>query len=272
MVIDEKGALHVLDTRMRPVGEIELSDLATIGRLAGHEGLPYPFAHTRASDGERQAFVSERFDNRDFAEFREWTDAYVAADIWVTCRVHHRSADMADGRILGFRGGDVGYLARQRSDDVVEIFALPADDLGAASSGLAGLIRPGPHPRIVVPGYIGYFDQPTHDRVAEDEHLDVVSVLTAVNQPAPPNHRLVADDDVAAIAIIQSRCQPAREWGVDWGRPLVACVHVDDEGDYIYAPDFSHAVPVTVSALGDRIDRLIADDITALSRRRGVGY
>ncbi len=29
------------------VGEIDLADLAAIGRLQGRDGLPYPFAYTR---------------------------------------------------------------------------------------------------------------------------------------------------------------------------------------------------------------------------------
>ncbi|MCV7284328.1 hypothetical protein H7J87_03205 [Mycolicibacterium wolinskyi] len=259
---------------MRPVGEIELSDLAALGRLAGHESLPYPFAHTRTPHrgSERRDSVEDSLANGDLAQFREWTDAYVAADIWLTGRVHHRDASIADGRILGFRGGDTGYLARQRSDDVVEIFAVPAEDLGAEGAGLVGLPTPGAHPRIVVPGYVGYFDGPADAAVAGDDSEGVGSVLTAVKRPAAPDHHTIADDEVAAIAIIQSRCQPAREWGVDWTKPLVACLHIEGDGSYVYAPDFSHAVPVAESDLAGRVDRLISADIALLAHLRGMDF
>ncbi|MHC9292927.1 ESX secretion-associated protein EspG [Mycobacterium sp. LTG2003] len=259
---------------MRPVGEIELTDLAALCRLAGHDGLPYPFARSGALDdsSERRSSVAERVQNGDLAEFRDWADAYVAADIWLAGRIHHSDPRIADGRILGFRCGDNGYLACQRSDDVVEIFSLPADDLGAECADLVEPAAPGTHPRIVVRGYVGYFAPSTDAQITEDEDAGVASVLTAVNRPASPKHQKVADDDVAAIAIIQSRCQPARDWGVDWTKPIIACLYIEGDGSYVYVPDFSYAVPVVVPALADRIDRLIADSLADLAYQRGIDF
>ena len=145
---------------------------------------------------------------------------------------------------------------------------MSAFDLGAAVAGAVGLTEPGSHHRIIVPGYVGYFTDPI--AVEDSDDYSVSSVRVAADQPPAPTHSVVADDEVTAIATIQSRWQPARRWGVDWTKNLIACVRADADGDYIYAPDFSHAVPVTEQSLGERIDRLIAVDITALRHQHGL--
>lgn len=70
------------------------------------------------------------------------------------------------------------------------------------------------------------------------------------------------------MAVIQSRCDPAREWGLGQGRKAVGWVRVRDDGEYIYNPDFSHATPVTPQTLGKRIDQLIIEDVAVLRQRR----
>jgi hypothetical protein len=57
---------------------------------------------------------------------------------------------------------------------------------------------------------------------------------------------------------------------VDWAQHVIVCVQIDADGDYIYTPDFSHAVPLTEQTLGERIDNLIAEDISALQLHRRI--
>ena len=246
----------------RRVGEIGLDDLAAVCRSSGQDGLPYPLG---ASHPRRQYDRSGH--DVDLNAFREWTDAYVVADIWLSCRVHYSSDVIPDRRIFAHRAGDAGFLASQHGNDVT-VSAMSAFDLGVAVAGSVGLTAPGSHRRVVVPGYVGYFADPIAVEDSDDD--SVLSVRVVADQPSAPAHSVVADDKVTAIVTIQSRWQPARRWGMDWTKDLIACVHAYADGDYIYAPDFGHAVPVTEQALGERIDRLIAEDITALRRRHGL--
>jgi hypothetical protein len=252
------------------VGEINLCDLEMIGRLQGQEGLPYPFGHTHPHKrhDERISSVADRLAHGDLGAFREWTEAYVTADIWVACRVHHSSTDRSGRRILAYRAGEAGYLASQRgNDDMVEVSRLSALDLGAAIAGSVGLTRPGMQPRIVIPGYVGYFANRASTEYDDGQDDEVYSVRVTAHRSTQPTHPVVADEDVTAIATIQSRWQPPRQWGVDWAKSVVVCAQIDSDGDYIYTPDFSHAVPLTEQFLSGRIDSLIAEDISA--RRRG---
>ena len=45
-------------------------------------------------------------------------------------------------------------------------------------------------------------------------------------------------------------------------------VRVNDDGEYIYVPDQSHARPMAKSLLHEQIDRLIADDVAILREFR----
>jgi hypothetical protein len=255
------------------VGEINLCDLEMIGRLQGQEGLPYPFGHTHPhkQHDERISSVADRLAHGDLSAFREWTEAYIAANIWVACRVHHGTVDRADRRILAYRAGEAGYLACQRgNDDIVEVSRLSVLDLGVAIAASVGLTRPGTQPQVVIPGYVGSFaerEATDYDRGGDDE---VHSVRVAVRPSSQPTHPRVADDEVTAIATIQSSWQPPRQWGVDWAKNVIVCVQIDADGDYIYTPDFSHAVPLTEQTLGERIDSVIAEDISALQLHRRI--
>jgi hypothetical protein len=243
------------------VGQIAAADLADIGRRAGHDGLPYPFRHTRAEHRSVRPTTPQRPDEGEFAPFKTWADAYAAAEIWVTCRVHHRRGDIAVGRVLGFFAGDDGYLATQRSDEAIAVYTMRAGELAAAIAGSAGLSRPGRHRQVVVPGYVGYFTKATNSTAVDDDECGPVSVLDSPRRPSQPRPELLADSDVAAVTIIQSRYRPAREWGVDWAKPLIACVQIDGDGDYIYLSDYSEAIPATEAILAERVGRLIADDL-----------
>ncbi|WP_431195964.1 ESX secretion-associated protein EspG [Mycobacterium camsae] len=71
-------------------------------------------------------------------------EALRSADIWVECRVHHRSGDLPDTRLLALRAGESGFLASQRTgQDVVDIYSLSAHDLGPAIARSVGLTGPG---------------------------------------------------------------------------------------------------------------------------------
>jgi hypothetical protein len=257
------GCTNVSGVALHRVGEINLCDLEMIVRLQGQEGLPYPFGHTHPHKhhDERISSVADRLDDGDLGAFREWTGAYIDAEIWVACRVH--SVDSPDRRILAYRAGHAGYLACQRgNDDIVEVSRLSALDLGAAIAGSVGLTEPGMQPQIVIPGYVGYFADRAATEYDDGDDDEVYSVCVAVHRSSP-THPVVADEDVTAVATIQSRWQPPRQWGVDWTKSVVVCTQIDSDGDYIYTQDFSHAVPLTEQSLRWRIDGLIAEDISA---------
>jgi hypothetical protein len=206
--------------------------------------------------------VADRFEHGDLQGFATWAEAYLRADIWVECRV--LSADGPATRILAYRAGPSGFLAAQRPDeDVVDVYRLSPHELGAAVAGHVGLTRPGASPRIEVPGHAGYFTQLAPE-ISDEEFYANFSVLRPAMSPARPSSTTVANAAVSALATIQSRCRPARDWGIDWTRKRVAWLRVTNDGDYIYAPDFGHATPATESKLAERIDRLIAADAADL--------
>lgn len=252
------------------IGGIGLDELAEVSRLRGLEGLPYPFARTEvgATDRDRRATVAGRLRGGDLSVFGAWADAYVDADIWVTCRVHHRDAAIPGRRVLAYRTGETGYVAQQHRSSAVEIFEMAATELAGAVSAAVGLTNPGARPAVVVPGYVGYFAPSEAD--FDHEADDVTSVRVAVQDTGSP-HTEVPDDAVTAITTIQSRWRPPRRWGVDWTGAVIAAIHLDGDGDYAYTEDFGHALPVTTHQLAERIDALIADDLSELRRRRGTG-
>ena len=147
---------------------------------------------------------------------------------------------------------------------------LSALDLGAAIAGAVGLTEPGTQSRIVIPGYVGHFGDRAATEYDDGEDDEIYSVRVAAHRSSQPTHSVVADEEVTAIATIQSRWQPPRRWGVDWTKSVIVFVQIDADGDYIYTPDFSHAVPLTEHVLRGRIDNLIAEDISALRRERRI--
>jgi hypothetical protein len=256
---------NVSEVVLRRIGEINACDLAAIGRIQGRDGLPYPFGctHPHHRHDEGISSVADRLDHGELRVFREWTDAYVAADIWVACRVHQSDPDTEDRRILAYRAGETGYFAAQRNNNVVEVSALSALELGAAIADSVGLTQPGMRARIVIPGYVEIFGR--RAATAYDDRDDEgYSVRVAVHRSSQPAHEMVANDQVTSVATIQSRWQPPRRWGVDWTKNFITFIQIDGDGDYIYTPDYSHAIPLTEQLLSERIDRLIAEDIAAL--------
>src|ERR1700759_1864305 len=74
--------------------------------------------------------------------------------------------------------------------------------------------------------------------------------------------------EVTAYSTIQSHWRPTRKWGLDRGKRALVWVRINDDGEYIYVPDHSHARPMTQSFLQEQIDRLIADDVAILREFR----
>ncbi|OSC24997.1 hypothetical protein B8W67_19275 [Mycolicibacillus koreensis] len=214
------------------------------------------------------ATLADRLDHGDLRPFCAWLDAYVPADIWVECRVNYISED-PDIRMLAYRVGQSGFFAVQRRDeDVVDVFALSPYELGAAVAAAAEMRRPGVHPKIFIPGLlddrrvsadaVGYKD--------DDEYE-----YTPVRVAAPRRSgSLLSPREVTVMTTVQSRCRPARTWGVDWGREAVVCLRIEDDGDYVYTPDFEHAVPVTTSDLARRTDQMISRDVAVLRHERNL--
>ncbi|BDB40896.1 MULTISPECIES: ESX secretion-associated protein EspG [Mycobacterium] len=259
------------------IGGIDISDLARICDVLGLDGLPYPFAETgrpglQVSNPPEPHRFSDRPADGDLRGFHRWIQAYTRADIWVECRVLYRATeagDIPDTRISALRADQLGFCAVQRPDlDVVDVYELAPYDLGAAIANSVPLIGPGRHSQITIPKYVDYFaDSTTADAdTADDDYT--FSVLEPVTSRSATV--TVPDAGVAAVGTIQSHWEPARSWGMDWAKSLVAWVQISDDGDYVYVPDFSHAVPATERKLADRIDDLIAADVAVLRRRRGI--
>jgi hypothetical protein len=240
--------------------------------MQGHDHLPYPFMETGRPGGNDvhtpgQHAISQRFEHGDLRIFQNWTKGYARADIWVECRVLYRSAAIPDIRICAFRADQVGFCGSQRADqDVVDVDQLGPYELGSAITNALALNGPGGHPRISVPKYVNYFTNSTVESHDEDDYE--LSVSDHARQQVGPSAAIVPDAQVAAIGTVQSRCEPARSWGMDWQRNLVVWVQVSDDGDYVYQPDFDHAVPMTKQKLMGRIDQLIAEDVAVVRRRQ----
>jgi hypothetical protein len=180
--------------------------------------------------------------------------------------VNYREKAKPDTRVLAFRAGQFGFCATQRRDvDVVDVYQVSPYDLGAAICGSVQLSQPGNLPRISVPKYVNYFGSPAAD--LEDDDFEL-AVFDAVPNDAGPAVAEVPNRGVACLGTVQSRCRPARSWGMDWHKNLVAWVQINDDGDYIYQPGFEHAVPMTEQTLVSRIDQLIAEDVAVLRQRR----
>lgn len=254
------------------VGSIGLADLAAVCQLQGLDHLPHPFlsrAWPSAVPDQTDvgsATVRDRLAEGDLRGFRDWIETYPPADIWVEGQVHHVPADTPDVRILAHRAGESGFFAAQRTDeDVVEVFTVSPYEIGAAVAGSAGLTAPGSHKRVVVPGF--FPDQGAGDCAdADSDAGHGIAVPVAGRRRSGDVVVLVAE--VTALAVIQSRTPPAPAWGRDRDKNSAIWVRVIDDGEYLFAPDLSHAVPVTPQMLRTRIDQLITEDIAALRERR----
>jgi hypothetical protein len=248
------------------VGTLDLLDLQVIGSLYGRDFLPYPFMFTRPSRfamaDEASAYaraVPDRFHHGDLKVFAECVFGYADADIRVECHVQYIPADTASVRVIAYRTGQLGFLAAQQPDtDRIDFYTVSPYDLGAAICEELWLTQPGRHSRIVVPKYAPKTraDFDTGDFAVHH----TLEMPTAVTIPA---------GEVSAYSRVQSHRIPRRDWGFDGRKKAVLWIRVIDDGEYIYVPDLSHAVPMTKPALNQRIDELISEDVAVLRELRG---
>jgi hypothetical protein len=261
----------VSDVLLRHVGSIDLLDLRVIGEFQGWDGLPFPFMFTKPTRfaTENAAFaysisVPDRFKHGDLSVFGACIAAYVQADIRVECHVQYIPADTPSVRVMAYRTGDSGYFMTQLPDaDVVDVYTVSPYDLGAAVSDAVALTQPGRHPKIVIPKFAA---RPAANFDTNGYHGGSFVIRDEVVSPAEV---AIAATDVSAYSTVQSHWRPARNWGLDHRKPFARWVRVNDDGDYVDAPDHTFATPMSKPALTTEINRLIADDIADLREFRG---
>jgi hypothetical protein len=249
---------------LKRLGVIDLLDLNIINEFLGREFLPFPFVATLPNRftyfDEYEAHarsIPDRYNHGDLQVFKKWFTSLSAADLRVECRVQYFRGDSPVERMLAHRCGQDGFLAIQRPDDVVDIFTLSPYDLGPAIAASVDLMNPGGRAAVVVPEYV-----PLSLRDREDD---------GPNQrrgAAPPTE--VSKAEVTAYATVQSHWRPARDWGVDQDKDAVVWIRLAEDGDYIYAPGYQSAKPMTRQTLRDRIDQLIAADVVLLRQSRDL--
>jgi hypothetical protein len=243
------------------VGTLDLRDLTVIGEFQGRDFLPYPFMFTQpsrfATRDDALAYAStvpDRFNYGDLSDFKKCVDAYNSADIWVECHVQFIPADTPSVRVLAYRAGELGFFAAQQPEaDLIDIYTVSPYDLGEAICDVVSLTQPGCHQKIVIPEYV-------RRAAAEFDSGDFM----VRHRPVSRAEVTIPASAVTAYATVQSHWRPKRKWGRDRGKEAVVWVRVDDDGEYIYEPDSSHARPMTKSILHERIDQLIADDVVIL--------
>jgi hypothetical protein len=245
------------------VGAFDLWDLNVISSFIGRDFMPYPFMFTRpsrfATGEEANAYaltVPDRLQHGDLNHFFESVTAYDAADIRVECHVQYLTPDTPSTRLLACRRADKGYFGVQRPDaDIVEVYTLSPYDLSTAICEALALSQPGRHPEIIIPEYIRE-PRATFD---DGEALVVREVAESTDRVSIPAA------EVTAYSKIQSHWRQTRRWGPDPGKRMLVWVQINDDGDYLYVPDYSYAQPMTAFTLQAQIDRLIAEDIARLN-------
>ena len=252
---------------LRKVGSISLLDVDIISKFYGREFMPYPFMFTQPSRfswkdeyDEYARSVPDRFTNGDLAVFQQAGVAYANADIRVECHVQNIPADSASVRVVAARRDQIGFLATQRADDVIDVYELSPYLLGPAVAESAALKKPGRHSAIVIPEYAS---APGNTSSSED-----VSIHHTVD--AHPDTTTVPRAEVTAFGTVQSHWRPTRRWGLDRGKNAAIWVRIKDDGDYLYTADSSAAKPVSQPILAERIDRLITEDVKALRQFRSA--
>jgi hypothetical protein len=262
---------------LREVGSISLLDLDIISRIFGRDFLPYPFMFTLPSKFslhdeyvEYARSVLDRFNDGDLRMFQECAGSYANADIRVECHVQYIPADTPSVRVVAFRLDQIGFLAKQRSDeDVIDIYELSPYLLGPAVAELVALKKPGRRSGIVIPEYRQLpilFPEHARETPNDAGASDDVSIHHATDDE--PSGTKVPRAEVTAFGTVQSHWRPTRSWGIDRGKNFAVWVRIKDDGDYLYKPDFSEATPLTVLVLAERIDRLISEDIKVLRQFR----
>ncbi|OHV04674.1 ESX secretion-associated protein EspG [Mycobacterium talmoniae] len=240
--------------------------MEAISESYGRDFIPHPFAHIRPSpftglDGYTKYAndLLDRVNHGDLGELKKWFSSYVGADLRVECAIG--AVSEPGGRLVAHRCGEVGYLAIQQPDeDTVKIYAVPPQGLGAAIAGSVGLTKPGKHAKILIP-----------ELAPAAPRRDVTGPVSILAGREPVHDGVVVSQtQIARFGRVQSRWQPARNWGFDRQKKAVVWVRIDDDGDYIYAPGFTHLTPATARELMARVDQLIAEDVAAIREARSA--
>lgn len=247
------------------LGRIDLLALYVVGEEFGRDFLPSPLVRQRndrfTSRDEVVAYTNatmDRYKHGDLHVLRQWFSTYLKADLRVECDVYGSAHPL---RVIAHRVDQYGFLAVQRSDDdIIEIFTLSPYDLGAAIVDTVKLTKRGQHPEITIPGYLS---TPTP---AANFATGGISVTHRVADVAGVR---IPPTDVTALARVQSRRGPAREWGFDKEADCLQWVTVKDDGDYAAVPTSRTWIPMTRKMLVRKIDEMIAEDVKALRELRG---
>jgi hypothetical protein len=253
---------------LREIGSITVLDLEIISKSYGRDFLPYPFMFTqspgvssRSQYLDYASAVPERLHNGDLAAFKRCVMSYGDADIRVECHVQYIPADRPSIRVMAARHDQFGFLAKQRPDeDVIDLYELSPYLIGPAVADSVVLNKPGSRDEIVIPDYV-----PPPDNADPHDDLAIRSTIEH-----PTNATAVSRAEVSAYATVQSHWRPTRNWGMDIGKNAAVWVQIKDDGDYLYATDFSVAKPMAQAALAERIDHLITEDVKALRQFRGL--
>lgn len=257
-----------------PVDTVAVIDLESACALFGWGTLPYPLGRSRpvgsvwlaARAGEP---IADRLAAGDLLGVRSWVEALVRSDVCVECRVHPFDAHTPELRLHALRAGESGFVAVQTRDqdgvDVIDIYSVAPDALAAAVAESVGLVCAGAHPRIAVTGGENLLPK-MPDTLEEYDDLGF-PVRRAESDELPA--RVVDVSEVVATGTVQTRYEPARQWGTDPQRRLLQWVQVSGDGDYIYEFD-GHAEPLSEDMLRTFIEGFIADDMEAARARRGL--
>ena len=259
------------------VGTVAVVDLEAACELHGRDTLPYPLGRSRPVGSVWLATrdvepIENRLDGGDLSGVRAWVEAVVRADVCVECRASFSDEGTPDLRLHGVRVGELGFAAIQRSDrhaaDIVDIYAVSPAALGAVVADSAGLVGAGGHVRVAVTGCGDRLPAPP-DML--DEYDDFGFPIPHAG-PREPAGIIVDGRDVVATGTVQTRYDPARQWGLDAARRVLQWVQVGGDGDYLYEPDDAgYAEPMDAEMLRGCIDGFIADDLEVLRARRGLG-
>ncbi|MGV0656708.1 hypothetical protein ABQE48_22935 [Mycolicibacterium thermoresistibile] len=258
------------------VGTAAVVDLEAACELYGRSVLPYPLGRSRPVGSVWLAtrdvgLIDDRLHDGDLRSVRAWVEALVRADVCVECRVTYSDAEIPDLRLHGLRADESGFLAVQRSDravvDAVDIYAVPPGELGAAIADAVGLVGAGTHAHLAVAGFGEQLPAPP---TAAAEYDDFGFPIPQPDHGGPAVVTVDAHD-VVASGTVQTRSEPAAEWGVTPGQPVLQWVQVRDDGDYLYAPgDAGYAEPLHAATLRGCVDDFIAHDLAVSREHRDL--
>ena len=172
-------------------------------------------------------------------------------------------------RLHALRAGESGFVAVQTRDrdgiDVVDIHSVAPDALAAAIAESVGLVGAGAHPRIAVAG--GGIHLPKMPDTLEE--YDDLGFPVRRAEPDELPARVFDVSEIVATGTVQTRYEPARQWGPDPHSRILQWARVSGDGDYIYESD-GHAEPLGEDMLRSFIEGFIADDMESARARRGL--